>query len=90
MDPDQPALSCIMVSIFAARSYEEVIQQTFRPGHNRCKRYLPGGHDLFARAHLIRITKICLCNVDPLKPQFYIVKLVYRGINYFSNFCSKI
>ena len=25
------------------------------------------------------------CNVDPLTPQFYIVKQVYRGIHFFSS-----
>ena len=34
------------------------------------------------------ITKTCLYNIDPLKPHFYIVKLGYRGIRYFSYFCS--
>ena len=27
-----------------------------------------------------RITKTCLYNFDPLKPQFYIVKLVFTGV----------
>ena len=27
------------------------------------------------------ITKICLYNVDPLKPHFYIVKLGFTGVN---------
>ena len=36
------------------------------------------------------ITKTCLYNFDPLKPHFYIEKTgVYRGIHYFSYFCSK-
>ena len=40
--------------------------------------------------HIYLITKTCLYNFDPLKPHFYIVKLgVYRGIHYFSYFCSK-
>ena len=28
----------------------------------------------------IVITKTCLCNFDPLKPHFYIVKLVFTGV----------
>ena len=37
------------------------------------------------------ITKTRLYNFDLLKPHFYIVKTgVYRGIYYFSYFCSKI
>ena len=36
------------------------------------------------------ITKTHLYNYDPLKPHFYIEKTgVYRGIHYFSYFCSK-
>ena len=35
------------------------------------------------------ITKTYLYNFDPLKPHFYIVKRVYRGIHNFSYFCSK-
>ena len=36
------------------------------------------------------ITKTYLYNFDPLKPHFYIVKSgVYKGIHYFSYFCSK-
>ena len=38
------------------------------------------------------ITKTSLYNFDPLKPQFYIVKLGFTGvpgIYYFSYFCSK-
>ena len=30
---------------------------------------------------LLNITKTCLCNVDPLKPLFYIVKLVFTRVN---------
>ena len=34
--------------------------------------------------------KTCQYNFDPLKPHFYIVETgVYRGIHYFSYFCSK-
>ena len=29
---------------------------------------------------LISITKTCLYNIDPLKPQFYIVKLGFTGV----------
>ena len=36
------------------------------------------------------ITKTCLYNFDPLKPPFYIVKLGFTGIHYFSYFCWKI
>ena len=35
------------------------------------------------------ITKTCLYKFDPLKPHFYIVNGVYRGIYYFSYFSSK-
>ena len=35
------------------------------------------------------ITKTYLYNFDPLKPHFYIVKLVYRGIHYFFLFLLK-
>ena len=36
------------------------------------------------------ITKTYLYNFDPLKPHFYIEKTgVYRGVHYFSYFCSK-
>ena len=35
------------------------------------------------------ITKTCLYNFDPLKPHFYIVKLGFAGVRYFSYFCSK-
>ena len=36
------------------------------------------------------ITKTCLYNFDPLEPHFYIEKTgVYRGIHYFTYFCSK-
>ena len=39
---------------------------------------------------LLRITKTCLYNFDPLKPHFYIVKTgVYRDINYFFLFLLK-
>ena len=41
-------------------------------------------------AHLIIHQENSLYDFDPLKPHFYIVKLgVYRGIHYFSYFCSK-
>ena len=35
------------------------------------------------------IMKTCLYNFDPLKPHFYIVKLGFAGVCYFSYFCSK-
>ena len=35
------------------------------------------------------ITKTYLYNFDPLKPHFYIVKLGFAGVCYFSYFCSK-
>ena len=35
------------------------------------------------------ITKTYLYNFDPHKLHFYIVQRVYRGIHYFSYFCSK-
>ena len=35
------------------------------------------------------ITKTYLYNFDPLKPHFYIVKLGFAGVRYFSYFCSK-
>ena len=30
--------------------------------------------------NLLYITKTCLCNFDPLKPHFYIVKLGFKGV----------
>ena len=41
---------------------------------------------LWSESSLIAITKTCLYNFDPLKPQFYIVKL---GIHYFFLFLLK-
>ena len=38
---------------------------------------------------VVYITKTCVYNFDALKPHFYIVKRVYRGIHYFSYFCPK-
>ena len=35
------------------------------------------------------IRKTCPCNVYPLEPHFYIAKLGYAGVYYFSYFCSK-
>ena len=35
------------------------------------------------------ITKTYLYNFDPLKPSFYIIKMVFTGVHYFSYFCSK-
>ena len=35
------------------------------------------------------IKKTCLYNFDPLKPLLYNKTGVYRGIHYFSYFCSK-
>ena len=35
------------------------------------------------------ITKTYLYNFDPLKPNLYSITGVYRGIQYFSYFCSK-
>ena len=38
----------------------------------------------------VSITKTSLYNIDPLKPHFIYSKIgVYRGIHYFSYFCSK-
>ena len=37
----------------------------------------------------VLITKTCLYNFDPLKPQFYIVNWGLQGLHYFSYFCSK-
>ena len=34
----------------------------------------------WSRSSLFTITKICLYNFDPLKPQFYIVKLGFTGV----------
>ena len=34
------------------------------------------------------ITKICLPNFDPLNSTIYSKTAVYRGIHYFSYFCS--
>ena len=42
------------------------------------------------RKNLLPITKTCLYKFDPLKPQFYIVKLGFTGVYIiFSYFCSK-
>ena len=38
---------------------------------------------------IVIITKICLYNIDPLKPHFYIVKLGFTGVYIFSYCCSK-
>ena len=35
---------------------------------------------LFFSTLFLCITKICLCNVDPLKPNFHIVKLRFTGV----------
>ena len=35
------------------------------------------------------IRKTCPCNVYPLEPHFYIVKLGFAGVYLFSYFCSK-
>ena len=39
------------------------------------------------RSRLIRIT--CPCDIYPLTPHFYIVKLGFTGVFIFSYFCSK-
>ena len=35
------------------------------------------------------IMQTCPCNVDPLTPHFYIVKLGFTGVFIFSYLCSK-
>ena len=34
----------------------------------------------FSSTFVLNITKTCLCNVDPLKPHFHIVKLGFTGV----------
>ena len=35
---------------------------------------------LLEKRELVAITKTCVCNVDPLKPHFHIVKLGFTGV----------
>ena len=45
---------------------------------------------LVRTASVSNITKTFLCNTDPIKPHFYIVKLGFTGVYiFFSYFCSK-
>ena len=57
-----------------------------------CFRFPERNHLLGAFRYInLRITKTCLYNFDPLKPRFLYCKTgVYRGIHYFSYFCSNI
>ena len=38
------------------------------------------GEEQILTTHIKHITKTCLYDVDPLKPQFYIVKLGFTGV----------
>ena len=42
--------------------------------------YFQSVRDIWGKKNLQTITKTCLCNFDPLKPHFYIVKLGVTGI----------
>ena len=49
------------------------------PGENPCKAGLPLAVQT-DRERLALITKTCLCNFDPLKPHFTVVKLGFTGV----------
>ena len=44
---------------------------------------MPNGLPSYTRDTFSCITKTCPCNVYPLKPHFYIVKLGYAGVHLF-------
>ena len=58
--------------------------------HNICSNRLKNEPcDLRLLGNALNIRKTCPCNEYPLKPHFYIVKLGYAQVYYFSYFWSK-
>ena len=60
------------------------------PFRKMCRPWLDPHNAAYELGLTHTITKTCLYNIDPLKPHFLYSKTgVYKGIHYFSYFCSK-
>ena len=100
-DSDQPVRSCSLIGTSLGAFWIANDSQFLRANNGdsdptlrrrRLIRFLFGRicQKFLAKECAKYITKTCLCNFDPLKPHFYIVKTgVYRDIHYFSYFCSR-
>ena len=69
-----------MKKLYSKNLDQDTSEEMLTDVNDTCRLAMTFSHELIGFVpRQIRITEICLCNVDPLKPQFYIVKLVYRG-----------